>query len=364
MRGCLAFLIPVLVLLGCGRDAPKGPPRPEGPRPVEVFTVKRQKVLEVVDFTATLEPRQEALIVPRVSGLIERIYVQEGDWVRKGQALAEIEKADYELALRQASASLREAEVSYEQSRRDYERYKELFESRVISQREFEGVRVQYELASVRLERARAAYEEARKAYEETTVRAPFSGVVTERLKEEGERVRSSLPGQEAALLRLQDISTVRATGYLPQVEMGRIRVGMEAELEVDAFEERTFKGRVVLVNPMVDPQSRSFMVKVEVPNPQGLLKGGMFAKVRILLGEKEALVVPREAILREEGVWVHHCFVVKDGVAERRIVEPQFTPFWYVEVKAGLREGEKVIIGGHQGLLGGERVVVKGEVN
>lgn len=352
------------MFLGCGKDTPKGPPRPEGPRPVEVFTVRRQKVLKVLDFIATLEPRQEALIVPKVSGLIERMYVQEGDLVKKGQVLAEIEKADYELALRQASASLREAEVSYEQAKRDFERYKELLESRVISQREFEGVKVQYELAAVRLERARAAYEEARKAYEETTVKAPFSGVVTEKLKEEGERVRSGLPGQEAALFRLQDISTVRATGYLPQAEISRIRVGMEAEVEVDAFADRTFKGKVVLVNPMVDPQSRSFMVKVEVPNPQGLLKGGMFAKVRILLGEEEALVVPREAILREEGVWVYHCFVAKDGVAERRVVEPQFTPFWYVEVKEGLKEGEKLIVGGHQGLLGGERVVVKGEVN
>lgn len=364
MRGLSVLLISAFMFLGCGKDAPKGPPRPEGPRPVKVFTVKRQKVLKVVDFTATLEPRQEALIVPKVSGLIERMYVQEGDWVSKGQVLAEIEKADYELALRQASASLKEAEVSYEQARRDYERYKELLESRVISQREFEGVKVQYELASVRLERARAAYEEARKAFEETTVRAPFSGVVTQRLKAEGERVRSGLPGQEGALLRLQDISTIRATGYLPQSEIGRVKVGMEAEIEVDAFADRTFKGRVVLVNPMVDPQSRSFMVKVEVSNPQGLLKGGMFAKVRVLLGEEESLVIPREAVLREEGVWVHHCFVVKDGFVERRAIQPQFTPFWYVEVKEGLKEGEKVVVEGQQGLLGGERVVVKGEVN
>lgn len=363
MKFWFALLLSLL-LVSCGKDAPKGPSRMEGPRPVKVFTVKRERVPQLLEFTATLEPRQEALIVPRVSGLIERVYVREGDWVKKGQVLAQIEKTDFELALRQALASLKEAEISYEQAKRDFDRYKELLEGRVISQREFEGVKVQYELASARLERAKASYEEAKRALEETTIRAPFSGVVTEKLKEEGERVRSGLPGQEAALLRLQDISTVMAIGHLPQVEMGRVKAGMEAELEVDAFPERSFKGRVVLVNPMVDPQSRSFMVKVEVPNPQGLLKGGMFARVKVLLGEKEALIVPREAVLREEGLWVYHCFVLKGETIERRTVEPRFTPFWYVEVERGLREGEKVVVEGHQGLLGGERVVVKGEVN
>ena len=83
---------------------------------------------------------------------------------------------------------------------------------------------------------------------------------------------------------------------------------------------------------------------------------------MRIYKGKREALVVPREAVLREEGVWAYHCFVVEDGRAQRRVVVPRFTPFDYVEIREGLKEGDLVIVEGHWTLQGGEEVVVKDE--
>jgi len=174
--------------------------------------------------------------------------------------------------------------------------------------------------------------------------------------------VRGGLPGVEASLLEMEDISLVRATGFVPEVEMSKLKVGLDARVKVDALPDRTFVGKVTLVNPRIEPATRTFMVKVTIPNKDFLLKGNMFARVTIIKGYREALTIPREAVLREEGVWQYHCFVAEGGKAQRKIVKPRFTPFKYVEIEEGLQEGEWVIIKGQHLLRGGESLeIVKG---
>jgi RND family efflux transporter MFP subunit len=153
----------------------------------------------------------------------------------------------------------------------------------------------------------------------------------------------------------MENISLVRAIGFLPEREINAVTIGMDADVKVDAIPDKRFTGKVSVVNPRIDPVTRTFMVKVEIPNEDFVLKGNMFARVTIVKGYREALTIPREAVLREEGVWVYHCFVVEEGKAQRRIIKPVFTPFAYAEIEEGLAKGEQVVIKGQHLLQGGE---------
>lgn len=356
----LVVLVP-LVYFRYGRI--KGANKAKAPAAarVEVVAAKREMIPDVITFTADLEPRQRATITSKVSGVITRMRVAEGDYVRAGGVLAEIEQDDYLAALQAAEANMAEAEANLEMCQKDHERFAQLVAKGAISQQRYDQAKTAYQLAQAHHRAAKAALNNARKQLEETVIRAPFSGFVTARLKEVGERVRGGLPGIEAAVLQMDDISSVKATGYLAERQIMQVRQGMKAELTVDAIPDKTFVGRVSVVNPRVDPTTRTFMVKVEVPNKGYLLKGDMFARVSIVAGHREAITVPREAVMREEGVWLYHCFVVVGGRAQRRVIKPIFTPFAYVEVAEGLKEGELVVVKGQQGLSGGETVVAEG---
>jgi membrane fusion protein (multidrug efflux system) len=322
---------------------------------VEVMEVKRERIPDALTFTGELQPEQRATITANVSGLLERMEVQEGDYVEKGAVLAQIEQDDYLLALQAAEATMAEAAASLELARKDHERFSQLIDKGVIAQQRYDQVKANYQLAKARYQSAQAALKHAQKQVADTLIKAPFEGFITARLKDEGERIRGGLPGAEASVVQMENISLVRAIGFLPEREINAVTIGMDADVKVDALPDKSFTGKVSVVNPRIDPVTRTFMVKVEIPNEDFVLKGNMFARVTIVKGYREALTIPREAVLREEGVWVYHCFVVEEGKAQRRIIKPVFTPFAYAEIEEGLAKGEQVVIKGQHLLQGGE---------
>jgi membrane fusion protein (multidrug efflux system) len=332
---------------------------------VEVMEVEKERIPDTLSFTGDLQPHQRATITAKVSGLIEQMQVQEGDYVEKGAILAQIEQEDYLIALQAAEAIMTEAAANLELAKKDHERFSQLIEKGVIAQQRYDQVKASYQLARAHYQSARAALRNARNQLADTLIKAPFTGFITARLKDEGERLRGGLPGTEAALLQMEDISVVRATGFLPEQEINKVTTGVTAEVTVDALPDQSFTGVVVVVNPRIDPATRTFMVKVEIPNEDFVLKGNMFARVTIVKGYREAITIPREAVLREEGVWLYHCFVIdKQGKAQRRVVKPVFTPFAYVEIAEGLTEQEQVVVKGQHLLEGGETVEIVGTVH
>jgi RND family efflux transporter MFP subunit len=360
----IAAIFLVIVIAGCSKpNETKGQRETELPTvKVETIGVKREKMLDAVTFVGGLEPNRRATLTAKVSGLVEKIYVREGDYVKKGQVLVKIEQEDYFTAMEAAEAALAEAAALMEQSERDYRRFSELIEKQVISQHRYEEVKTAYMIAQARYQSAQATLKNARIQLTNTLIEAPFSGFITARLKDEGESVRGGLPGIEASLLEVEDISIVEATGFLPEIDISAVKTGLNAQVRVDALPKKMFTGKVTVVNPRIDPATRTFMVKVEVPNSDFLLKGNMFARITIVKGYREALIIPREAVLREEGVWLYHCFVADGERAQRRIITPLFTPFEYVEIEEGLKDGERVIIKGQHLLRGGEALKIAEE--
>jgi RND family efflux transporter MFP subunit len=364
--GIFIALILVLIVVVFGKfTAPKGQRVQQASAVrVEVMEVKRERIPDALTFTGELQPKQRATITANVSGLLEHVQVQEGDYVKEGAVLAKIEQDDYLLALQAAEATMTEAAASLELAKKDHERFSQLIDKGVIAQQRYDQVKANYQLAQARYQSAQAALKHAQKQLADTLIKAPFEGFITARLKDEGERIRGGLPGAEASVLQMENISLVRAIGFLPEKEINAVTIGMDADIQVDALPDMSFTGKVVVVNPRIDPATRTFMVKVEIPNEDFVLKGNMFARVTIVKGYREAFTIPREAVLREEGVWVYHCFVVEGGTAQRRIIKPVFTPFAYAEITEGLAEKEQVVIKGQHLLQGGEVVEIVQEYN
>ena len=359
--GILIALILVLIAVVYGKYGPSKRQREVQTSTVrvEVMEVKRERIPDALTFTGDLQPEQRATITANVSGLLEHLQVQEGDYVKKGAILAQIEQDDYILALQAAEATMAEAAASLDLAKKDHERFSQLIGKGVIAQQQYDQVKVSYQLAQARYQSAQAALKHAQKQLADTLIKAPFKGFITARLKDEGERIRGGLPGAEASVLQMENISLVRAIGFLPEREINAVTIGMDADVKVDALPDMSFTGKVSVVNPRIDPVTRTFMVKVEIPNEDFVLKGNMFARVTIVKGYREALTIPREAVLREEGVWVYHCFVVEGGTAQRRVIKPVFTSFAYAEIEEGLTEKEQIVIKGQHLLRGGEALEI-----
>ncbi len=162
-----------------------------------------------------------------------------------------------------------------------------------------------------------------------------------------------------AQLLRILDQSKLKADVDLPESDFARIGTGMPAVIEVDAFQGQRFPGKVILVNPMVDRKTRTFCVRIEIPNPNGKLVDGMFARVRLSAGQRMALAIPRDALQRLPGSGTVYVFVVNGYQAIKRTIKIGVVGDRYAEVLEGLNENQKVVTSGTGRLRSGTNVRV-----
>ncbi|RLA84264.1 MAG: hypothetical protein DRG31_05180 [Deltaproteobacteria bacterium] len=372
MRRWIWVVLLGFLVFGC-KEGPKVEEPEGGPVPVEVFKVKRERVERWIEAVGTVMPRQAVRITPKVPGKIEAIYVQEGDRVSQGEPLVKLEQKDFLLAVDRAEAAylkakaqLERARVALEDARRDWKRGKFLFAQKVISQREYEkletafkAARSRYDLAQAQLQEAEVLLRQAKKELADTVIRAPFSGYVSERFVDPGQRAYTMPPTE---ILELLDLSQVKVVFDLPERDLPSVKEGQPLRVFPDALPERAFSGKVTKVYPKVDPTTRTFRAEGVLDNPEGLIKPGMFVRVKVLLGEEETLLIPADAVLRLQGTGEVYCFVVEEGRAQRRELEVGRRLDSFVEVLGGLREGELVVVSGQHNLRSGNPVSVKGD--
>jgi len=238
----------------------------------------------------------------------------------------------------------------------------------VISQKEYEKVetdfkaaQAQYEVAQAQLKVASSALKQAQTELKDTIIYAPFSGYISAKFVDPGQRAYTMPPTD---ILELIDISKVKIHLDLPERDLPFVKPGAKVEIRSDAFPELKLEGKVNRIYPKVDPSTRSFRIEVLMDNPKGILKPGMFVGARVFLGKEEALVIPRDAILRAPGTGIEYCFVVIDDTAQRREVATGIREENIVEIKQGLREGELVVSSGGQNLKPGAKVRINKTVS
>ena len=309
--------------------------------PVATTPVRRGVVDAYFRGATNLSAAEEAAVVARTRGIVEAIFVEEGDAVAEGQPLAQLETERLALEVARSQTQL-------ESLRAAYERAVQMHEAKMISPNDFDTAHYNYEA-----EKANLAVRE----YElrEATIRAPIEGVVTRRHIKVGHTLN-----QNGAAFEMKRLRNIEAILNVPEREIPRIRPGQPARVEVDALPDAPLTGRVARVAPEVDADSGTFRVTVSLANEDGRLKPGMFARVDVRVDRREdALLAPLDAVLtlRDQS----SLFVVADGVAARREVTTGYVSDGNIEIVEGVEAGEAVVASGQEGLRDGTpvRVVV-----
>ncbi len=354
MRKKLVFpIVLALALAHCGGKAEKntGPQGGEVKFSVKTFPVKVEEIKRSLSFSGTVQAWKKMNIIPKISGKVKRIYVDEGESVRKGQLLAELDSEQAEIQLQQAKGALLAARANFQDARKNFLRAKKLLAQEAISKQQFEKAQLAFQAAKGQLKQAEAAVKLAEFVINSSKLTAPFSGIITNKLKEEGDFVNPGMGGfgGSPGILVLMDFSRVKVYVDVPSSKIDLITKGSPA---IVVWRDRTFKGKVFSVSQAADPTSKTFRVGVEAENPGLLLKPGTDVLVRIIYRRKKALAIPARAIV--EG---NFAFVVDKGVARKRRLRLGLAGDRFVEVVEGVSRGEKVVVEGLFGLYDGAKV-------
>jgi membrane fusion protein (multidrug efflux system) len=304
--------------------------------PVEVAAVARQSVASYIQTNGTLEAENDVEIVARTQGPIVELLTEEGRQVQKGQVMARIDPKETQAQVKIAEVALREAE-------RAYRRAKETFEEQLISQAD-------YDAALAAKESAEATLFDRQVQLDYTEVRAPFGAVVANRMVKLGDNVTVG-----TVLFRIADFHPLLCKIQVPEKELPRLHKGQPAYLTVEAWPEERFGASVLRLSPVVDAATGTVRVTLEVQG-QGKLRPGMFASVFLETDRhQDALTIPKSALSLESlGDTV---YVVDGDVAARRPVELGYEEADIVEVASGLKENDRVIVVGQDGLSDGTPV-------
>jgi len=354
----ILLILGAMAASGCGKGGKSGEKSAVvRPVPVRAMTVKIQSAEEPIQYSATIEPAEEADIAGKVMGRVERILVSEGDAVRKGQLLVKIDGEDIRAKLAQAEAGVAEATAHFENARRNLERFEALFQQKAATEKELDDVRAGYEGARARLNGAEEMKREVEEMLQYVEVVAPFDGVVTKTHVDAGD---FTTPGRP--IVSLENARRLEVVASVPESQIEHLSVGMPVKIVIPSpsggTADQEFTGSIDMIVPTADPGSHQFVVKVFIQNPEGSVMSGIFARLVVSRAPADRLMVPAEAVQHRgqlEGVFV----VGKDGRAHLRWVRSGRTIGDWVEVVAGLEPGETVVTWSGTRLKDGQRVEV-----
>lgn len=314
-------------------------------------------------FTADVTPNQVVNLFSRVDGYIANLHADKGDFVKRGQLLIEIDHTDYQHAVNQAKANLASAHAKVAQQQATLrhaaltlDRMKALIKDQFVSQQDLDNAQVAFDAAVAVLDslHAQVTQMEVALAQAETNlaysyIRAPFAGYVAERNLDTGAYVTgatASTSTMSRGMLSLHDIDTVRVLIEVVEKDIPLITIGQKAELRAEAYPDQVFEGTVTRIVQALNRATRTMTVEIDLPNKDRRLKGGMFARVEVLVGtHRDAVQIPIDAVSRlEEAQYV---FIVRDGKAQRVNVEIGARKDNRVEIVNGLSGDEAVIVSG-----------------
>lgn len=328
-------VLSAVVLTGCKGGNRKAAAEAQETVSVKVEEARVEEVAQTVNFTANLEANKTTYIVPSVAARIEKLNVEVGDRVKKGQVLAELDKTQYNTnAIQLANLEL------------DFARMQRVYETGGISKQEMDATET-----SINVLRETVANLE-----ENLTLRSPFDGVVTLRNNEVGDLFSAVAGG---GIYQVMQMNPLKAYVYVSEQYFPQVYMGMPVEVRLDIYPDESFAGKVSRIAPSLDASSRTFEVEVTIPNADMRLRPGMYARTTFNMGEEQSVTVLDVAVQRMTGTNDRYVYVVKDGKAERRFVTVGRQVGNRIEVLDGLQAGEQVVIAGSARLLGGMEVSV-----
>ena len=327
---------------------------------VTVTKVKRGSLVQDLSVSGNVAalPNQDAKVAALVPGRIAKVFVTEGDRVRAGQELAELESTQFRDQVRQADAAVAQARANVENATLAAKRTEDLLSRGIAARKEVEDARTQLAVNQAALHSAEAALSAARAQLSRTLLVAPFVGTVVKRFLSVGEQVdgTSAQPVVEVA-----DIDALELMGTVPAASLNQIRTGEAFKFTTTSVPGQEFTAKVVSVFPAVDPATNNGTVRIRIDNPQHLMKFGMYISVELPLKQKgTSLIVPIQAVYPDES-GEPHVYKVNADQTESLAVKLGARSQTEVEILEGVQEGDTIILNGGYGLPEKAKVHVKG---
>ncbi len=305
--------------------------------PVKVMKSVKGSISSYIETTTTLEAEKNVDIVARTSGLVTELLVEEGDSVKKGQIVLKIDP-------REAQASYDIANATFLERKRQWERAQENIKTGTISEESYDQSRYNFE-------KAKADLQSSKLRLDYTTVRAPFTGVIVERLVDHG-----AMLSVNQRIFTIVDTDPLLARIHLPERELTKVRKGQSAQLKLEAYPEKVFEAKIRMINPAVEPDSGTFKVTLEVEGNDTLLRPGLFASVYLVTEtHDDAILVPKQALLLEAEK--DTIFVVDGKFAYSREVKIGFRDDTNLEILEGVEAGQWIVVIGQDGINSGTEV-------
>jgi membrane fusion protein (multidrug efflux system) len=345
----------VAALAGCSSKAAENAPKKRPPL-VTVALPEVRDVAVTLSYTVDIRPVEQADLQSKVQGYVEKVFVDRGDAVKKGQLLAEIRPSDLPEQVSQARENVGQTEASYKLAAENARRSRELFQRGMVSRADLDQAEAQLQIAESARGSARAGMGVMSTRLSETRMFAPFNGWVSVRNLDPGALVQ---PGpQNQTILTVVRIDQVRVFVSVLENQAPLVHRGQPATITVDALPGRSFTGTVTRVPPGLDANTRTLTTEIVIPNPDGALKPGMYGRAALTVDtHPHAVVLPVEAVIAEEDQ--RSVFVVDNikpspdgksppgGVARRVPVSVGFDGGDWLEIPKGLKGDESVVIAG-----------------
>ena len=344
-------------VVACGRKETANPQAVEQPTlisPENIALVDTMRIASGPSLSGELGAEKEAQVRAEVAGSVVQVFVETGQRVATGTALARIDATTASAAELSARTGVTAQEAQAAQAKKELDRSERLNTAGAIADRDLENARLAYSTAMAQLANVKSAYAQANKQLRNATVRAPFDGVVATKVVSVGDVVQ---PG--AQLFTVVDPKSMRLEAAVPAAQVGQIRIGMPVAFKVSGYGNRSFSGTVKRVSPVADPTTRQVMILASIPNSAGTLVGGLFAEGRVNAELRSAMVLPSTAIdqrgpkpvvMRLRGGRVERVAVtlgIRDDQREN------------YEIMQGLQRGDTVLLGAAQAIGEGKQVRV-----
>jgi membrane fusion protein, multidrug efflux system len=302
--------------------------------PVEIAVAKKGSISSWIITTATLEPDSQVTLVSETNGIVAKLFVEEGNSVKEGQIICQLEDRGKQVVLQKAI-------INYQNAKMELERRQKSYDQKIISQSE-------YDKAKYDMEVAESGQKTAEVDIDRMTIRAPFSGVITERFIEKGQTIQA-----QAQLFTLVDTTPLKAKIYLPEREIFGIEDNQTVELSLNAEKDVRFKGHVKQINPSVDPKTGTVKVTVEVTEAPQSVRPGSFIDVKLVTQRHDnSILIPKKALVEEAGE--RYVFLITKGIAARKSVQIGFMDDLNAEILKGVNTGDSVVIAGQGSLRDG----------
>jgi membrane fusion protein (multidrug efflux system) len=340
-----AIFLAALTLACGGKEGPAEAPA----HPVVTTGVTVADVEERISATGELQAKDQAAVAAEVPGQVTSVLVEEGQPVEAGQIVLEIDPQKRELELTNAKAMLSQAQAALAEAERNHTRWKSLHEQNIAADARMDEVETARASARSQRDAAEAAVGVAERALGDASVRAPFAGFVATRKVSRGEFVQV---GQ--TLFDLVALDPIDVEFHVPERDSARVAPDQAVAITVEPYPGETFTGRVTVVAPMIDPQTRTMRVEARVANSENRLRPGLFARVDLGVAmRKGLLLVPEEAVLqRADGEIVFRAS--RENKVERVLVKTGIHRDGLVEIATGLGAGDVVVTRGQSGLTDG----------